>query len=141
MIQPIEQAAEILSTAKYAVALTGAGISVESGIPPFRGKGGLWEKLDPMKVAHIDAFLKDPEMVWKLLIKDMKILLDTARPNPGHSGLADLEQLGILKPSLPRTWTACIRWRETATSLNFMAILPGNPAWSATGVSKPRGLI
>ncbi len=55
MIEPIEHAADILSKAKSAVALTGAGISVESGIPPFRGKGGLWEKIDPMKVAHIDA--------------------------------------------------------------------------------------
>ena len=96
MIEPIEQAADILSKAKSAVALTGAGISVESGIPPFRGKGGLWEKIDPMTVAHIDAFLNDPEKVWNVLIKDMKILLDTARPNPGHTGLVDLERLGIL---------------------------------------------
>lgn len=93
----IERAAEILSSAKRAAALTGAGISVESGIPPFRGKGGLWEKIDPMTVAHIDAFLDDPETVWNVLIKDMKILLDTARPNPGHTGLADLERMGILK--------------------------------------------
>jgi NAD-dependent deacetylase len=97
MIEPIERAADILAKTKSAVALTGAGISVESGIPPFRGKGGLWEKIDPMTVAHIDAFLDDPEMVWNVLIKDMKILLDTARPNPGHTGLADLERLGILK--------------------------------------------
>lgn len=86
----------MLVSAKSAVALTGAGISVESGIPPFRGQGGLWEKMDPMKVAHIDAFLDDPKSVWNLLIKDMKTVLDTARPNPGHTGLADLEMLGIL---------------------------------------------
>jgi len=93
----IARTAEILSSAKQAVALTGAGISVESGIPPFRGKGGLWEKIDPMAVAHIDAFLDDPAMVWNVLIKDMKTILDTARPNPGHIGLVDLERLGILK--------------------------------------------
>jgi len=97
MIEPIEHAADILSKAKSAVALTGAGISVESGIPPFRGKGGLWEKIDPMKVAHINAFLDDPATVWNVLIKDMKTVLDTARPNPGHAGLVDLERLGILK--------------------------------------------
>lgn len=95
--QPIERAAEILSQSTSTVALTGAGISVESGIPPFRGKGGLWEKIDPMTVAHIDAFLEDPQKVWNLLIKDMKTILDSARPNPGHRGLVDLERLGILK--------------------------------------------
>ena len=93
----IERTADILTKAKYAVALTGAGISVESGIPPFRGKGGLWEKIDPMKYAHIDAFLEDPETVWKVLIKDMKTVLDRARPNPAHTGLVDLERFGILK--------------------------------------------
>jgi NAD-dependent deacetylase len=93
----IEPTADILAEAKYAVALTGAGISVESGIPPFRGKGGLWEKIDPMKYAHIDAFLEDPETVWNVLIKDMKTILDKARPNPAHTGLVDLERFGILK--------------------------------------------
>ena len=97
MSELIERAAEVLTTAKRTVALTGAGISVESGIPPFRGKGGLWEKIDPMKYATIDAFLDDPETVWNVLIKDMTTLLETARPNPGHTGLADLERLGILK--------------------------------------------
>ena len=93
----IERTADILAKAKHAVALTGAGISVESGIPPFRGKGGLWEKIDPMKYAHIDAFLEDPATVWNVLIKDMKTILDKALPNPAHSGLVDLERLGILK--------------------------------------------
>ena len=93
----IERAADILAKAKYTVALTGAGISVESGIPPFRGKGGLWEKIDPMKYAHIDAFLEDPETVWDVLIKNMKMVLDKARPNPAHTSLVDLERLGLLK--------------------------------------------
>ena len=97
MSDPFEKAVEILDGAKRAVALTGAGISVESGIPPFRGKGGLWEKIDPMKYAHIDAFLDDPESVWDVLIRNMKTVLDRAQPNAGHKGLADLEQLGILQ--------------------------------------------
>jgi NAD-dependent deacetylase len=66
----IHQASEDLARSKNAVALTGAGISVESGIPPFRGKGGLWERFDPMKYAHIDAFMKNPAKVWDVLIKD-----------------------------------------------------------------------
>ena len=93
MPSPIEQAADILAKAKSVVALTGAGISVESGIPPFRGKGGLWEKMDPMEVAHIDAFMENPKRVWDLLIKDMKTVLDKARPNAGHTGLVELEQM------------------------------------------------
>jgi len=93
----IQNAAEDLANAKHAVALTGAGISVESGIPPFRGKGGLWERFDPMEYAHIDAFMKDPVKVWDVLIKEMKGIVDKARPNDAHRGLARLEALGILK--------------------------------------------
>jgi len=93
----IKRAAQDLAGAKKAVALTGAGISVESGIPPFRGKGGVWEKIDPMEYAHIDAFLKDPAKVWNVLIKGMKKTLDEAKPNDAHKGLARLEELGILK--------------------------------------------
>ncbi|NNF98793.1 MAG: NAD-dependent deacylase [Desulfobacteraceae bacterium] len=92
----IEEVADLLSRSSKTIALTGAGISVESGIPPFRGKGGVWEKIDPMKFAHIDAFTKDPVSVWNVLIKGMKDLLDKARPNDGHKGLARLEELGIL---------------------------------------------
>jgi len=93
----IQKAASDLAAAKRVVALTGAGISVESGIPPFRGKGGVWEKYDPMEYAHIDAFMKDPEKVWKVLIKEMKEILDHARPNDAHHGLARIEEMGILK--------------------------------------------
>jgi NAD-dependent deacetylase len=97
MQELIARAAGLLAHARHAVALTGAGISVESGIPPFRGKGGVWEKIDPMQYAHIDAFLAHPEEVWRVLIKNMKQVLDQARPNPAHRGLARLEQLGILR--------------------------------------------
>ena len=92
----IERTAAILTDASTVVALTGAGISVESGIPPFRGKGGLWEKIDPMQYAHIDAFMEDPATVWNVLIKTLKHTLDTARPNAGHVALAELERLKIL---------------------------------------------
>ncbi len=92
----IKRAAEVIAGSNTVTALTGAGISVESGIPPFRGKGGLWEKIDPMKYAHIDYFLEHPEDVWNVLIKDMKDVLDKARPNKAHAGLARLETLGLL---------------------------------------------
>jgi NAD-dependent deacetylase len=93
----ISRAAQDLKTAKQVTALTGAGISTESGIPPFRGKGGLWEKYDPMEFAHIDAFMRDPAKVWKILISEMKDIVDQAHPNAAHEGLAKLEQRGILK--------------------------------------------
>jgi NAD-dependent deacetylase len=93
----IHRAVDHLKSARCATALTGAGISIESGIPPFRGKGGLWEKFDPMEIAHIDAFLADPARVWKVLVKDLKDIIDCAQPNDGHKGLARLETMGILK--------------------------------------------
>jgi len=93
----IKKAAKDLAASKDVVALTGAGISVESKIPPFRGKGGLWEKIDPMEYAHIDAFKKNPAKVWNVLLKDMKEIIDKAIPNDAHKGLARLEELGILK--------------------------------------------
>lgn len=97
MQELIARAAARLHQTRRAVALTGAGISIASGIPPFRGKGGLWEKYDPMEIASIEALLSDPARVWKVLVKDLKAVIDRARPNAGHLGLARLEALGILK--------------------------------------------
>lgn len=93
----ILKTARLILEARHVVALTGAGISVESGIPPFRGPGGLWEKFDPMEVGHIQSFLRDPEKVWRLLISEMRNVLAAARPNPAHLGLARLEAMGLLK--------------------------------------------
>ena len=93
----IKQAAEDLAAAGRVTALTGAGISIESGIPPFRGKGGLWERFDPMEIAHIDALKQNPAKVWTILVKEMKQLVDSATPNDGHKGLVKLEEMGKLK--------------------------------------------
>ena len=93
----IRRAAKDICSAKNVVALTGAGISVESGIPPFRGKGGLWEKFDPIEYAHIDAFMRNPAKIWRVLLKEMKGIVDKAKPNDAHKGLAELEGFGILQ--------------------------------------------
>jgi NAD-dependent deacetylase len=90
------EAAEALRARRNAVALTGAGISVESGIPAFRGTQGMWEKYDPMEYATIGAFLREPEKVWAML-SEMVDVLSRAAPNPAHFGLAEMEGLGILR--------------------------------------------
>jgi NAD-dependent deacetylase len=93
----IQRAVQDLARAEYVIAFTGAGISVESGIPPFRGKGGVWEKIDPMEYATIEAFVRNPAKVWNGLIKEMNAVVGSARPNAAHLGLARLEELGIVK--------------------------------------------
>jgi NAD-dependent deacetylase len=91
----IERAAEMLSAARRGLALTGAGVSAESGIPTFRGEGGLWTRYDPVKVASIDYFMADPSAYWRVS-KDRGRVALAARPNPGHSALAALEAAGHL---------------------------------------------
>jgi NAD-dependent deacetylase len=91
----IEKTVEILVDSKKAIALTGAGISVESGIPHFRGTGGLWDKYNPEEYTHIDAFMQNPYKIWKMLEELWKIVA-SAKPNPAHYALVELENLGIL---------------------------------------------
>jgi NAD-dependent deacetylase len=91
----VEKAAELLSRARRGVALTGAGVSAESGIPTFRGEGGLWTKYDPVKVSSIDSFMADPASYWQVS-KDRGRIALAAKPNPGHTALATLEEAGHL---------------------------------------------
>jgi NAD-dependent deacetylase len=93
--QLIQRAAEDILHSKRTIAFTGAGISVESGIPDFRGSEGLWKKYDPEEYATIDAFYSNPERVW-LMIKEMFSLILSVKPNPAHIGLAELERMGLL---------------------------------------------
>jgi len=92
----LEKAARLIRRARAVVALTGAGISVESGIPAFRGTQGLWEKYDPMEYAHIEALRAHPERVWRML-RELQAIVENARPNRAHLCLARMEQLGFLR--------------------------------------------
>ena len=89
--------AELLRSARNAVVLTGAGISVPSGIPDFRSPGsGLWEKVNPMEVAHIDAWRRDPDRFWSFYSERFASLRDK-QPNDAHRAVAELERRGLVK--------------------------------------------
>jgi NAD-dependent deacetylase len=88
--------AGLIRQARSVVALTGAGISVPSGIPDFRTPGtGLWENVNPMEVAHIDVFRRDPERFWQFYGTRFQSL-ETKRPNRAHAVLVELERAGRL---------------------------------------------
>jgi len=91
----VHHAAELIGEARHGLALTGAGVSAESGIPTFRGEGGLWTRYDPVKVASIEYFMADPSAYWSVS-KDRGRVALAARPNPGHHALAALEASGHL---------------------------------------------
>jgi NAD-dependent deacetylase len=92
-----ERLAALLCEAKSAVVLTGAGVSVPSGIPDFRTPGtGLWENVDPMEVAHIDAWRRDPDGFWSFYADRFTSLVDK-QPNPAHHAIAELERRGLIK--------------------------------------------
>ena len=82
---------EALEQAKHVVALTGAGISAESGIPTFRGPGGLWRTYSPLQLAAPEAFARDPCLVWEWY-DWRRGLSRKANPNAGHLALAELER-------------------------------------------------
>jgi NAD-dependent deacetylase len=92
----VARLAELVREADSVVALTGAGISVPSGIPDFRSPGtGVWENVDPMEVAHIDAFRSDPARFWSFYGQRFASLQDK-RPNGAHEALVELEGRGLL---------------------------------------------
>ena len=93
----VERLAELLGQSRRAVALTGAGVSVPSGIPDFRSPGtGMWENVDPMEVAHIDVFEREPERFWSYYRPRFQALGDK-EPNRAHEALAELERRGLIE--------------------------------------------
>jgi len=99
----IRQAAQLLLAAEYVTALTGAGISVESGIPPFRGPGGLWTKYGEPPMDGYQRFLQDPKQAWEDRLaptgasQEMRETIARAAPNPGHTAFVKLEEMGVLR--------------------------------------------
>lgn len=93
----VERLAELIRQSRSTVVLTGAGISVPSGIPDFRTpETGLWANVDPMEVAHIDVFERDPARFWSYYRPRFQSLGDK-RPNAAHKALAELERRGLVE--------------------------------------------
>ena len=95
-LNEVERLASLIRDAESVVALTGAGISVPSGIPDFRSPGtGLWANVDPMEVAHIDVFRRDPQRFWHFYGNRFQTL-EAVEPNGAHRALAVLQERGHL---------------------------------------------
>ena len=130
------------------VALTGAGVSTESGIPDFRSTDGIWAQYDPMEYASIEAFRRDPVKVWEFYGKRLGALLD-AKPNAAHDALAELERRGLLSAVITQNidrlhslagsrdvvevhgsiaTSVCLRCGTTATLDAVLALLQDAPA-------------
>ncbi|MBN2773612.1 MAG: RNA polymerase subunit sigma [Prolixibacteraceae bacterium] len=92
----IKEAAELIKKSDYNIAFTGAGISVESGIPPFRGEHGLWNKYDP-HVLDLDYFFSDPVGCWISIREIFYDFFSESKPNKAHLALAEMERRGMLK--------------------------------------------
>lgn len=81
-----------LASARAVVAFTGAGVSAESGVPTFRGPDGIWGKFEPEELANVDAFMRNPELVWAWY-KHRQHIISSVQPNPGHHAIAEMERL------------------------------------------------
>lgn len=88
--------AELIAANQPCVALTGAGISTESGVPDFRSASGIWAHYDPYEVASSDGFRRNPARVWEFYGRRLGVLAEV-RPNTGHAALAALERAGLLE--------------------------------------------
>ena len=97
MNMPLENAAKALVASRNAMALTGAGISVENGIPDFRSPGGIWDTYPPEEYATLEAFLRDPDQVWNMWY-ELGAMIGEVSPNPAHMALTTLQQRGYLGP-------------------------------------------
>jgi NAD-dependent deacetylase len=133
----MEKLAEMIQESERTVALTGAGVSVPSGIPDFRTpETGLWAKVDPMEVAHIDVFRRDPERFWSYYRPRFHSLGDK-RPNRAHEALAELERRGLLEGVITQNID---RLHRAAGSENVVEVHGSIETSTCTGCSASYGI-
>jgi NAD-dependent deacetylase len=97
--EPFSEAIRLLKQSKYTTAFTGAGISVESGIPPFRGSGGIWDKYDP-GMLEISYFKANPKEAWVVIKEIFYDFFGKAEPNKAHRILAEMERKGLISVTI-----------------------------------------
>jgi NAD-dependent deacetylase len=163
--EAIEEAAALLARARHVVALAGAGMSKESGIPTYRGEGGLWTRQGEPPRNMYQQFLQDPGDWWRQRLNEppneMAVALENARPNPGHLALVELETLGVLKHLISqnvdnlhrraghaslteihgnRQWLRCMmcgrRWPRLEFPVDVEALPPRCPEVDCDGIVK-----
>jgi NAD-dependent deacetylase len=133
----VERLAELIRSSQRTVALTGAGISVPSGIPDFRSPGtGLWEKVDPMEVAHISVFLDDPQRFWSYYRPRFGMLADK-EPNAAHRALALLEERGMLHAVVTQNIDTLHRKAGSRRVVEVHGTIETGSCWSC-GTTFPR---
>ena len=145
--QSLGEAAAAILRSSHLVALAGAGLSVESGIPPFRGPGGLWTKYgEPTNLSYRE-FTKDPKEWWEGRFRnedrpgdptyELKVAVDAAEPNPGHHALVEMEEMGLLKCVI----TQNVDNLHTEAGSKSLVEIHGNRTWLrcvGCGVRQPR---
>jgi NAD-dependent deacetylase len=133
----VERLAELLGRSRRTVVLTGAGVSVPSGIPDFRTpETGLWANVDPMEVAHIDVFEREPERFWSYYRPRFQALGDK-EPNPAHEALAELERRGLVEGVITQNID---RLHRAAGSENVIEVHGSIETSSCTGCGTAFGL-
>ena len=156
MPQPIVLAANLIGAARHVTVFSGAGISVESGIPPFRGPGGLWSRVNPGFI-EIDYFLAHPAESWLKIKEIFYDFLGGAEPNAAHLGVAAMEKAGRVRAVITQNiddlhqragsreviefhgnsrWLVCLECcKREAVSPERLRLLP--PRCSCGGLLKP----
>ncbi len=143
----LAEAANMILESEYLVAMVGAGLSVESGIPPYRGPGGLWTKYGEPPMLSYREFIRDPKLWWEERLHgevepgnpvyEMKVAVDRAEPNPGHYALVEMEQWGLLKNTVTQNVDDLHRRAGSETLLE----IHGNRTWLrciGCGLRRPR---
>ena len=143
----LDEAAGFILGASHVVALAGAGLAVESGIPPFRGPGGLWTKYGEPPNLSYREFVDDPGKWWETRFRnedrpgdptyEMKLAVDQAEPNPGHYALVEMEELGLLQCVVTQNVDNLHREAGNKSLIE----IHGNRTWlrcSSCGVRLPR---